>query len=87
MREEYHFSMAQKNPYGLKKRYLIEIQYVSGKKETLFASDLETAKATGEEASHGAEVVKVRLLAMYTRKKSMIYMDQDNYSVVLQEWN
>lgn len=67
----------------LKKRYRIQVTKTDGSKVYILAHDLESAV---NHAKKIQDFQKVQIFAIYTKTRSNTYMDNDEYSVLIDEW-
>ena len=67
----------------LKKRYRIQVTQADGSIVNTFAFDLESAVNYAKKIQ---DAKRTQLFAVYTKKRSNTYMDTDDYSVLVDEW-
>ena len=67
----------------LKKRYRIQVIQADGRVVNTFAYDLDSAMTYAKGIQNFR---RVQIFAVYTKKRSNTYMDTDDYSVLVDEW-
>lgn len=67
----------------LKKTYRIQVTQADGSIVNTFAFDLESAMIYARKIKNFR---RVQIFAVYTKKRSNTYMDTDDYSVLVDEW-
>lgn len=67
----------------LKKRYRIQVTQLNGRIVNTFTFDLESAVNYAKKIQNFR---RVQVFAVYSKKRSNTYMDTDDYSVLVDEW-